>query len=1670
MKNKINDYSELYKISELIKLKHEINNKDNINKEANISFEKKILTKRRGYGFHKNITNKRLFKSLTSINLKNSSKSNITNEIINLNNDLIIKNDEEDTGFDLINKENDKQINNNNIINDNDILVNDKENENNLNNVKITNIYKLIEFLLNKNFSPKDKIKLFNENISILIDYIKKDIYLLPFIPGIFSENIYLDIFKYYIIIDDDNISEKYFLFIKEFMNKILITKEFALVLFNKFSSILTLLQNNNQETKEKIKKHIKRIPKLFNLFQCLYYIKNEEELNNNIIINENINDNKNNNNESCICLLNGCLSLDLNNILKEKDDIYIVFNFLDSKYNINVDNKNNQLISLNSNNILKNNLANFNVSSDFKFAIFRIVNEKILVFFTNNKSENIYLGGIIQKNEEDKVFNFFECFYCEIKSILFYKKVIKEKPKMKKEKTFYKKGSKKANNSNENIKILNILSLDEDIEDYINENKINDKIKKDCLLFLPKPLINDGILAPSYDLNFYELNKNQYLKDIYFKINPLYPTRINYISHDLSNIHFYGGFHQFIPLFKLLYLLQNNKEINNLIPNPIKYDFTNDINNKENNNIINNENNNNINENKIIQYLNIVIDVIYNLIYDKNKKVLCNNLQSFNEIIIPFVVTLAEFDKDFLKSLEIGKIIKLINLSSINKKISEEFYSYLGIKNIDKNTNNVNSVLNNKLPYQQYHILIKELFIFNRMWSKKKYFLENDNNKVKYRQINYYTKSFQQPILYPEIEYERNYPKFSEFTKKELLFKESNNKILNYDFSLNNNNIFIKNISDNFNGDLCCFIKKTHHIKGRLEFIYEKFNTQIISELKFRSFKNMENRKCCNNKSKNLCYGSLFRSTFRDLAITINIKIKDILLIIIRLYYYRLSAFEIFTKNNKSYYFNYHEDIENINNNFEKDKNIYINENITKLFDNMNSYHNFKVIKFNLGNNKKDFILGYYNNTEISNNSLLSNLKYILKQKTKNSPYINNFKEIPKNLSNYDLIILINLLSNRSFNDIYQYPIFPLLFIYQKKANTDEIKEYLKRDMNKQIGLQTKTNQSIKRKEEIEKAYQISILEVEEVGLNGNDIFYFNTHYSNALYVTNYLLRIFPYSFCSIELLGKGFDDPNRIFSSIEDNFDNAFSQKNDIRELIPEYYYLPEMFINGNGLFFGKKRSGVLVDNVEMPDIKISIIDSKSKKSIKKNNSNNNKNNKFINLDGELKFYEFIDIMRNELEKNEHINDWLNIIFGQEQRLLKVGSKIKLFRKESEINFDYNQIDLNDEIIMKSVDFGLLPIQFFKSNVPKRNEANTYFCLSDDIIEKEKRYFFEDIKNNYINYISSFMYTYSIIEDKKENFFSKMFKQKNIDIRKEKYSFVGDCFGNLIIYEYLYKINGEFEINDIDNETEIDDEYENECNESRSQDFLATSIKKISKKDLNFKLSFEYKHKSKNDSRSDGKKKKKKNNKDQTIEIELKVYKKLYDHYKEIIFIDYNPQLNLFLTYSKDYYINIYTFPSCKLVRSIYTKIKYKKNNTDLNISKDDENDIFEYYKYVYFFSTSFPMIICNIRKIFRVYSLNGKIINEVDLENRYENLEEIFDKNNINNIDTNNDINKANDKLNKIKNAEKYFVPIIYKQGNKYHEDFIVQYCGNERIIYKPPLFIKRDIKNQKINANI
>ena len=39
------------------------------------------------------------------------------------------------------------------------------------------------------------------------------------------------------------------------------------------------------------------------------------------------------------------------------------------------------------------------------------------------------------------------------------------------------------------------------------------------------------------------------------------------------------------------------------------------------------------------------------------------------------------------------------------------------------------------------------------------------------------------------------------------------------------------------------------------------------------------------------------------------------------------------------------------------------------------------------------------------------------------------------------------------------------------------------------------------------------------------------------------------------------------------------------DVRELIPEFFYLPQFLVNKNKLDFGRKQNGKKIDDVELP-----------------------------------------------------------------------------------------------------------------------------------------------------------------------------------------------------------------------------------------------------------------------------------------------------------------------------------------------------------------------------------------------------------------------------------------------------------------------------------------------------
>ena len=544
--------------------------------------------------------------------------------------------------------------------------------------------------------------------------------------------------------------------------------------------------------------------------------------------------------------------------------------------------------------------------------------------------------------------------------------------------------------------------------------------------------------------------------------------------------------------------------------------------------------------------------------------------------------------------------------------------------------------------------------------------------------------------------------------------------------------------------------IKQEYHVMGYLFII--NANNQITLYFYSNPYyykKHNEELPLCNklnekDNKNNICNGSLFKCSKKEKNKKIKIKFEDIRMILKRIYYYRKSGLEIFTET-KSYYFN-----------FLSKKNL---NDVISLFENIYQKSYFPIT---INNNLYGFIK--LNKKFIRINSLtktnLNFIDFILNKISKG--------ELPE-ISMFDIILFINLISNRSFIDLYQYPIFPLLFFYDKSNNIINI---IERDLKEHIGFQVKTETCLKRKILFEQTYIDNIKYHDE-----EDNYYFNTLYSNIVYTSNYMIRLIPYSFCAIELQGDGFDDPNRLFSSIEDTFHNISSQKSDLRELIPEFFYLPEMFINFSSVNFNKKTDGNLVDDIIMPN----NISSNINLIMNENNENS------------IKYFMFVNFMKDKLESmKDSLNFWLNIIFGEEQQYNKI--KEQYFRNASYIDIDdetYNKYS-NDKIIMSSVDFGLIPLQTIFDNkfIQKQNEKNK----KENIKMGKKQKFINDANKDHIhfnNIINNYIEKNILYNLNENNIYEYIENDINVFyIRDNKYKInfkinTNDNYGKLIIYE---------------------------------------------------------------------------------------------------------------------------------------------------------------------------------------------------------------------------------------------------------------------------------------------
>ena len=286
--------------------------------------------------------------------------------------------------------------------------------------------------------------------------------------------------------------------------------------------------------------------------------------------------------------------------------------------------------------------------------------------------------------------------------------------------------------------------------------------------------------------------------------------------------------------------------------------------------------------------------------------------------------------------------------------------------------------------------------------------------------------------------------------------------------------------------------------------------------------------------------------------------------------------------------------------------------------------------------------------------------------------------KWIKGEMSNFQYLMLVNTMAGRTFNDLTQYPVFPwvLADYTSEELNLDDPKTF--RNFAKPMGCQTKSR---------ELEFKERFKQFAEMGDHNAPPFHYGTHYSSAMIVSSYLIRLQPFVQSYLLLQGGSFDHADRLFDSIDKAWASS-SRENmtDVRELTPEFFYLPEFLTNINKYDFGAKQgSGEMVNDVKLPP--------------------------WAQGDPHV----FVKKHREALESSyvsEHLHQWIDLVFGYKQRGEAAIEATNVFQHLS--YHGAKDLDsINDPVerlasigIIHS--FGQTPHQIFQKPHPAREREN--------------------------------------------------------------------------------------------------------------------------------------------------------------------------------------------------------------------------------------------------------------------------------------------------------------------------------------------------------------------------
>ena len=267
------------------------------------------------------------------------------------------------------------------------------------------------------------------------------------------------------------------------------------------------------------------------------------------------------------------------------------------------------------------------------------------------------------------------------------------------------------------------------------------------------------------------------------------------------------------------------------------------------------------------------------------------------------------------------------------------------------------------------------------------------------------------------------------------------------------------------------------------------------------------------------------------------------------------------------------------------------------------------------------------------------------------------------RKISTFEYLVAINRMAGRSFNDLTQYPVFPWVLADYTSESRDLDDPHVYRDLSKPVGALNpdRLAQLLER-----------FNELEAFGFSEAEKFLYGSHYSSPGIVVHFLMRQEPFTTMHIQLQSGRFDCADRLFLDVASSWNSCMTSSSDMKELVPEFYYLPEMFLNTNNFPLGRTQSGKLVDNVGLPPW------------------------------AKGSAHEFVRINRLALESDhvsQNLSHWIDLVFGFKQRGPEAEAAHNIFHHlsyEGSVDLDKITIQIDRQAAESHIqNFGQTPCQ---------------------------------------------------------------------------------------------------------------------------------------------------------------------------------------------------------------------------------------------------------------------------------------------------------------------------------------------------------------------------------------